>query len=136
MARQPNCASSEATQCREEDLAKLTRVDTLPQSCSCVRRVSASRGSAAIDGGSSCSWRVVEVTGGDFRSAGQEIGQKLVEATSDLPIQPPLAASWALLHGDLQHDRHMAVSLGDLRPPNPDAVRLIASLATHQRLLR
>ncbi len=72
----------------------------------------------------------------DLDIASEDGGQQLVQASSDIPLQPALATSLAFLHGDFEHDGDLAVSLGKLGPLNRPAFALVTSFAPHQRLLR
>jgi len=68
--------------------------------------------------------------------AGEDRGEELIKATSDLPGQPPFAARLTFLHGNFEHDGDLAVSLGELGPLDRLPITLIALFAPHQRLLR
>src|ERR671910_758936 len=78
----------------------------------------------------------VEVPGGHFDVAGEHGVEQLVEASSDVPVQPALPAGGALLNGHVEHERDLAVALGQLGSSDRPAVSLVASFAAHQHLLR
>lgn len=59
-----------------------------------------------------------------------------IGSAGHFPVEPPLAARWALLHRHLEDDGNPAVTLGELGSLDRSPVRLVTASAAHQRLLR
>ena len=72
----------------------------------------------------------------DFDVTGEHRCQQLVQAGSDIPREPVLAASRALIHRNVEDDSDAPVALGGLGPSYGDSGGLVAAFAPYQRLLR
>jgi hypothetical protein len=71
-----------------------------------------------------------------LRATGQELVEENVKSLGDLQRQPHLSAGRTNLDRYIEYDRRVPLTLSDTRATRWHSLAVLATLASHQRLLR